>query len=85
MDTILSYDGKVCYLSDTIYRIKLKDKEDRFIKDLDGALVRKISGVDDRSIVGYHFTPGYVTVHLIDRPMATFIGVRYDELEEINQ
>ena len=82
MDTILKYDGTICYLSDEVYRVKLK-KTNEYSAQYDGKIVRKISGVDGAGMIGYHFSAGYVTVHLLESPVATFIGVRIDELERI--
>lgn len=78
MQTILKYDGKEEQLSDEIYMISSDEHDSRFYKK--GALVRKISGVDNSSIVGYHFRSEYSTVCRVDATKAEYCGIKNKSL-----
>lgn len=61
-------------LSDEIYMISNDDHSSSDYKK--GALVRKISGVDNSTIPGYHFRCGFSTVCRVDAETAEFCGIK---------
>ncbi len=45
-----------------------------------GQVVRKISGIEESPVPGYHFEPGWVTVCPIGLTQANFLGVQDNEI-----
>lgn len=69
-----SHSEKEEQLSDEIYMISNDDHCSSDYKK--GALVRKISGVDNSTIPGYHFMCGFSTVCKVDAKTAEFCGIK---------
>ncbi len=76
-----NYGGYV-ELSDERYVI-LKGSSHSFIGYGPGEIVRKISGVDNSDILGYHFMNGYSTVCREHAEQAEFCGIEDKFLAEL--
>jgi hypothetical protein len=74
-----SSDRRTLNLSNEVYVVK----DDEHPGCSAGTLVRKISGVNDSVVPGYHFDPKWVTVCRKNATMAQFIGIMKKSLEPI--
>jgi hypothetical protein len=82
MKTIVAYDGRVCNLSDEVYRITDDSSVINYGKGIE---VRLISGVDDHTEPGYHFNNEYRTVCRCEAKSAEFVGIKANRLERIRK
>lgn len=84
MNIIKDYAGRDCYLSDEVYVITDPETSSMNTYYRAGTLVRKISGVDNSNIPGYHFSHGWTTVCRIDAEIAQFHGVETKYLKRLS-
>lgn len=82
MIEIPNFMGEPRYMSDEVYEISKPNKNvPNFPK---GTRVRLISGVDDSTTPGYHFTPGYVAVWHADATQAGAVGFLRTSLKKVS-
>ena len=77
MKTIQSSGRGIVNLSDEVYVITGDYTASHYDT---GTLVRKISGVRNNIIPGYHFNEDWTTVCRVEAKEAEFIGIRTDAL-----
>ena len=78
------------YIEDwTGVRRELSEEFYELIEDVDnghypkGLLLQRIAGVDDSKVVGYHFSAGYHTYHIVGRREATFLGFEDSKVRKV--